>query len=75
MERGAYSIAEISRPNTPFSRSMLYEQIKARRLITRKVGRKTVVLARDFQAWLESLPATDDAAVQPARRSSHESQA
>ena len=57
MESSAYSIAELSRPHTPFSRSMLYEQIKTRRLIARKVGRKTVVLARDYQAWLNSLPA------------------
>jgi hypothetical protein len=35
---------------------MLYEQIKAQRLIARKVGRKTVILAQDYQAWLESLP-------------------
>jgi hypothetical protein len=56
MESAAYSIAEISRPYTPFSRSMIYEQIKARRLVARKAGRKTVILARDYHAWLESLP-------------------
>jgi hypothetical protein len=56
MESTAYSIAEICRPHTPFSRSMLYEQIKAGRLTARKLGRKTVILARDYEAWLASLP-------------------
>jgi hypothetical protein len=57
----AYSIAEISRPHTPFSRSMIYEQIKARRLVARKLGRRTVILSEDFHAWLKSLPAAREA--------------
>jgi hypothetical protein len=52
----AYSIAEITRPRTPFSRSMVYEEIKAGRLKARKLGRKTIILGDEYRAWLESLP-------------------
>ena len=51
----AYSIAEISKPNTPFSRSTIYQEIKAGRLKARKLGRKTIILADDYRTWLETL--------------------
>src|SRR5689334_12402159 len=38
------------------SRSKLYAEIKAGRLIARKVGDRTVILAEDGRAWRENLP-------------------
>jgi hypothetical protein len=49
------------------SRSMIYEEIAAGRLIARKVGRRTVVRRSDALLWLRSLPvleATDCNGVQ-----------
>ena len=53
----AFSIREISKPNSPFSRSSIYEEIKDGRLRARKFGRRTVVLEQDYREWLETLPA------------------
>lgn len=39
------------------SRSQLYEEAAEGRLITRKVGRRRLVLATDLDAWLAALPA------------------
>lgn len=36
--------------------SYTYEQIAAGRLAIRKAGRRTLILKRDADAWLESLP-------------------
>lgn len=46
------------------SRGMLYKEIKAGRLVARKIGDRTVVLAEDGDAWLCALPTlkTGDAA-------------
>lgn len=38
------------------SRSMLYREISAGRLRSRKVGRRTIVLDADLTEWLEALP-------------------
>ncbi len=56
MEKPAYTIEEIVQLG-PLSRSKLYEEIAANRLTARKVGRRTVILAEDFQRYLASLPA------------------
>ncbi len=37
-------------------RTRLYAYIKAKRLKARKAGRRTVILAADLQAFLDSLP-------------------
>jgi hypothetical protein len=37
-------------------RDRVYKLINERQLVARKVGRRTVVLAADLQAFLESLP-------------------
>jgi len=33
-----------------------YEEVREGRLITRKIGRRTVVLKEDLEAWLAALP-------------------
>lgn len=37
-------------------RSTLYAAIRDRRLVARKVGRRTIVLVSDLENWLHSLP-------------------
>jgi hypothetical protein len=37
-------------------RTKIYDEIKCGRLVARKVGRKTLILAADARAYLESLP-------------------
>lgn len=51
----AYSISELSEMSG-VGRSFLYEEIKARRLIVTKAGRRSIVLHGDALAWLSSLP-------------------
>jgi excisionase family DNA binding protein len=38
------------------SRATLYREIRAGRLMARKVGERTVIIDRDWQIYLESLP-------------------
>jgi hypothetical protein len=47
-----YEAAQISR----ICRSLLYREIAAGRLIARKHGRRTIILADDLLAWLRALP-------------------
>jgi excisionase family DNA binding protein len=50
----AFSIADL--PGlVSLSRSHIYEEIRAGRLRTVKAGRRTLVLAEDLRAWLQSL--------------------
>ena len=55
MEKKAFSIAELT-ALVGIGRTALYAEIKAGRLVTRKVGRRTVLLEGDIDAWLRSLP-------------------
>jgi hypothetical protein len=41
---------------TGIGRPKLYEEIKKGNLRVKQVGGRTVVLAKDLDAWLESLP-------------------
>ena len=43
-------------------RDTIYKAIHTGRLPARKLGRRTIVLASDLQAFLESLPVMDGAA-------------
>jgi hypothetical protein len=52
----AYSIRELAK-NGPIGRSSIYNQIAAGRLRARKIGRRTVILDEDWQAFLASTPA------------------
>ena len=40
-------------------RTKIYEAIGTSKLIARKVGRRTVILRKDLETWLENLPAVD----------------
>jgi hypothetical protein len=52
----AYRIKQLSKPNGPISRSKLFEDIAAGRLIAHKVGRATVILEDDWRRYLASTP-------------------
>jgi hypothetical protein len=54
----AYSIPEAMEA-TGIGRSSLYEDISAGRLMARKRGSRTVILARDLAAYLEALPVAE----------------
>src|SRR5271166_941478 len=56
--RLAYSIERLAK-ESDISRSMIYEEITAGRLIARKVGRRTIVRRSDALRWLRSLPSLD----------------
>lgn len=51
----AYSIEQIC-ALTSVGRTMIYSAIKSGHLVAHKVGRRTVVLADDLEAWLKSQP-------------------
>ena len=53
--RAAYSIAEVM-TQSGLGRDTIYKAIHEGRLKARKLGRRTVVLAGDLQAFLEALP-------------------
>jgi excisionase family DNA binding protein len=55
MDRHAYTIAEAAKLGG-ISRTKVYEEISAKRLLARKVGSRTIILASDFQRFLEALP-------------------
>jgi hypothetical protein len=54
-QKRAYSINELA-SNGPEGRTTLFKAIRERRLVARKAGRKTIVLAEDYEAYLRSLP-------------------
>jgi excisionase family DNA binding protein len=39
-------------------RTLIFEEIRNERLIARKIGRRTVILKADLDAWLKSRPNT-----------------
>ncbi len=51
----AYSLDELLGFH-PGGRTKLYEAIKDEKLVARKQGRQTIVLATDYFAYLEGLP-------------------
>lgn len=53
--RLAYSVSEAAQV-AALGRSTVYEAIRHRELTARKAGRRTVILAADLAAWLQSLP-------------------
>ncbi|WP_041594768.1 helix-turn-helix domain-containing protein [Brucella microti] len=44
------------------SRSLTYTELRAGRLTARKIGRRTIILKTDADAWLGSLPSAGAAA-------------
>jgi hypothetical protein len=55
MQKLAYSIPELCHLSG-IGRSLLYEEIKAGRLVVTKAGRRSIVLHQDALAWLVNLP-------------------
>jgi hypothetical protein len=51
----AYSIRELAQMSG-LGRSLLYEEVKAGRLIVTKVGRRSIILYDDALTWLARLP-------------------
>jgi hypothetical protein len=51
----AYSLVSFASRHA-ISRSKIYGEIRAGRLIARKIGDRTIILAEDGRAWRESLP-------------------
>lgn len=51
----AYSPRDFSRL-FGIGKTKLYEEIKEGRLIARKVGSRTIILAEDARSWLRALP-------------------
>lgn len=41
------------------SRTTFYKEVKARRITLKKVGKRSLVLRRDAEAWLNDLPETE----------------
>jgi len=54
-ERSAYTIPEFGADHG-IGRSLVYEEIASGRLKCRKVGRRTIILAKDAAAWRDALP-------------------
>jgi excisionase family DNA binding protein len=55
--RLAYAPAEAANV-VGVSRSFLYDEMSAGRLVSRHAGRRRLILAADLDAWLNSLPAS-----------------
>ena len=53
--RAAFSIAEVL-AQTGLGRDKVYKMINEQKLVARKCGRRTIVLASDLQRFLETLP-------------------
>ncbi len=54
MTKSAYRINDLVEAG-PFGRSFIFDMIRQGRLVARKAGRTTVVLAADWEAFLGSL--------------------
>ena len=75
--RKAFSISELASVG-PLSRSMLYRAIHDGSLVARKIGDRTIVLAADWDSFLQSLPKVgvevtfqEPRALVDARRAAH----
>lgn len=55
MVKAAYTINELIEVG-PLGRTSIYEAIRSGQLTARKFGKRTVVLAADFETFLNSLP-------------------
>jgi hypothetical protein len=74
----AYSVVKFASRHG-ISRSKLYGEIRAGRLTARKIGDRTIILAKDGKAWRERLPKVPATALarderQPTR-SQHDAEA
>ena len=54
-ERDAFSPDEFAK-RYGIGRTTIFAEIKAGRLVARKIGKRTVITVQDGRAWLASLP-------------------
>jgi excisionase family DNA binding protein len=54
-EKLLWTVSEVA-AKARVSERTVYKEIAAGRLRTRKVGRRTLIMAADFQAWIDSWP-------------------
>ncbi len=64
-EQLAHTIDEVCKV-AKLGRSSIYEEIRSGRLIARKCGRRTIILATDLHTWLDRLPRIEPEAVESA---------
>ena len=57
MQKTAYTVNELMH-EIGIGRSKLYAEIKAGNLRPRKIGKRTIFLARDVEEYLEGLPSS-----------------
>ena len=55
MDRLAYSVSDVLRL-VGIGRTKFYALVGSGEIKVRKIGNRTIVLARDLDKWLESLP-------------------
>jgi hypothetical protein len=60
--RLAYSIKRLAN-ETDTSRTLIYEEIAAGRLLARKIHRRTIILRSDAIEWLRGLPCSRQAEI------------
>jgi len=53
--RVAFTIDEVAKA-AGIGRTTVFEEIRHGRLVARKMGRRTIIMAVDRDAWLKSLP-------------------
>ena len=58
--RLALTVAEVAKA-AGVGRTTVFEEIRHGRLVARKVGRRTIIMAGDLDAWLNSLPQRSNA--------------
>lgn len=58
MHKAALTVCDVAREGS-MSERQVYRLLKEGKLKARKSGRKTLILADDFKAWLSSLPVAD----------------
>lgn len=55
MDPVAYSVSDVLKL-VGISRSKFYQLVNAGQIKVRKIGNRTIILARDLNTWLDSLP-------------------
>ncbi len=68
MDKITLSISEVA-ARTGISRTRLYQEISAGRLIVRKCGRRTLVPAAELDAWVQRLKTEPQPTASPPRDS------
>jgi excisionase family DNA binding protein len=58
----AYTIEEAATA-AGIGRTLIFEEIRNHRLVARKIGRRTVILLKDLDAWLETRPLVQTGAI------------